>query len=97
MKKGNMLIAQSGGPSGVSGITVSGGGQSSVTDPAGNFTVLRDRERAHLCANPFPPDAAARLHASGTTAPSAVDAGRCRPARARRIRRRRRRACGPRG
>jgi len=26
-------------------------------DPAGNFTVLRDRERAHLCANPFPPDA----------------------------------------
>ena len=27
-------------------------------DPAGTFVVLRGRERAHLCANPFPPDAA---------------------------------------
>ena len=25
-------------------------------DPAGTFVVLRGRERAHLCANPFPPD-----------------------------------------
>ncbi|UFN50937.1 helix-turn-helix domain-containing protein [Roseomonas sp. OT10] len=27
-----------------------------AADPAGPFIVLRDRERAHLCANPFAPD-----------------------------------------